>query len=288
MTKPKSAEEILDEMPSGEALFTSLAKELNLDLGGKTSGETNTVAKDEQGPSNETGKPKRQSKKSEAKGIDSSANRQNGGEAQPNSEGLRTTSGGEQGASSDDAGAGQPGVDTGSGAEPSGGNGNEGSNASGSEETPTVKPKRTRKSQQPTGTEQDQSPTPTPEVQPKVTAQEKKAARYSEWNGYQVNYMGKPMDAEGKFLTLPKRYDAASHEQFRATNGCMKIVVTKNAEGKVTSVDVYKQLPDGTRDRMPTDGVITNPYRMENRCRMYAHLFQVAYTKKTDWEEIAV
>lgn len=111
---------------------------------------------------------------------------------------------------------------------------------------------------------------------------------FGEWRGFKVNYMGKPMLDDGKFITLPKRYNSQAQEKFRDVNGRMVMVVEKDKEGKVNAVTVYAEDKTGKRDKLTTNGVMVNPSRMENRCRVYAHLLDLAYNRKKDIEEITV
>lgn len=109
---------------------------------------------------------------------------------------------------------------------------------------------------------------------------------FGEWMGFKVNYLGKPMLGDGEFITLSKRYNSKEQEKFRAINGRMVLVIEKNKSGDVEEVKVFAEDVKGKREQLLTAGKVTNKNRMENRCRVYAVLLELAYDRKKDIEEI--
>lgn len=109
---------------------------------------------------------------------------------------------------------------------------------------------------------------------------------FGEWMGFKVNYLGKPMLGDGEFITLSKRYNSKEQEKFRAVNGRMVLVIEKNKSGDVEEVKVFAEDVKGKREQLLTAGKVTNKNRMENRCRVYAVLLELAYDRKKDIEEI--
>jgi outer membrane biosynthesis protein TonB len=236
----KSAEDLLNAMPSGEDLLASLAQEVGIDL--NTPVDEIKSEKPKKEPQKKEEKPKFAPKqKSTTKKTESKVK--------------------EEVASGED-------------------------NGKPSElPTKTDKPKSNNK---PTSTtKKSTAKKSTEKVDDKVPKSDRKTI-FGEWRGYKVNYMGKPMSEEGKFITLSKRYDTKTQEKFRDVNGRMVMVVEKNKEGKVQAVRVYAEDIKGTRDELKTQGTMVNPNRMENRCRVYAGLLELAYDRKKDIEEVAV
>lgn len=145
-----------------------------------------------------------------------------------------------------------------------------------------VKEKKTKQSKR----SKKEEPTSVKE-KPEKTKYDKRSV-FTDWNGFKVNYLGKPMKEEGKFITLDKRYNSKKQEKFRDVNGRMVLVIHEDKDGKVKEVHVYKETPDGQREEVPTAYTLTNKYRMENRCREFARLLDLAYDRKRDIEIIKV
>lgn len=245
----KSAEEVLNEMPSGEDLLNSLALEIGLDLSEPVKEETVKmeveVGKD--GPKTE---------------VDSKPPKKRGRPSKKQTSAKTKSSTKEGRKIVESAEVKSSGTD----------------NAKDSKSS-TDKPKSTGKKTTTKKASEGKKET-------KKALSFDRNEPFSEWHGFKVNYMGKPMDEEGKFVTLKKRYNSKAQEKFRDKNGRMVLVVHKNKDGKVTKVQVVKETPEGKREEMPVATTMTNPHRMENRCRAYAQLLDLAYNRKTDIEEL--
>ena|SRR5690554_3669256 len=241
----KSAEDILNEMPSGDDLLASLAQEVGIDLNAKPEPKENTKATE-------------QAKKESEKSSEGSAK-----DAIPADTKPKSTRGRKKKV--------EPSKEEPVKAE-------EKPEPKKAEEKPKSKATTKGKTKQKSKIEKS-----TEKVE-KSTRPDRKAV-FGEWRGFKVNYMGKPMTEEGKFITLPKRYDSKAQEKFRDVNGRMVLVIERNKDGKVQSVKVFAEDTKGNRDELTTNGVMVNPNRMENRCRVYANLLDLAYDRKKDIEE---
>ena len=240
----KSAEQVLNDMPSGEDLLMSLAQELDLDLNEPTKEPVKVEV--EKKVEKKVEKPKVEEKKATPK----RRGRPKKADSSPKKEATSTKK---------------------------------------KETTKKVSAKNDKPISDDSGVSKGKVESkPTSEKEPEKKAKKGSSFNrndiFSEWYGYKVNYMGKPMDKEGKFVTLEKKYNAKAQEKFRDKNGRMLLVIHKTKDGKVFKVQVMKQSPDGKCEEMPVATTMTNPHRMENRCRAYAQLLGVAYNRSEDIE----